>query len=135
MIRRPPRSTRTDTLFPYTTLFRSHLRDQAGQGGPVGWILEVLDHAWFDARAADQAQRGARGAAGGVVVDGGVGHRHGLSPLVVGSRTVVSDGTAANARPRGRGCRFPTAPPVGHATPGNPAEDADENSLPPRFTP
>src|SRR3546814_9148785 len=26
MIRRPPRSTRTDTLFPYTTLFRSELR-------------------------------------------------------------------------------------------------------------
>src|SRR3546814_5398675 len=26
MIRRPPRSTRTDTLFPYTTLFRSVLR-------------------------------------------------------------------------------------------------------------
>src|SRR3546814_19758511 len=25
MILRPPRSTRTDTLFPYTTLFRSHL--------------------------------------------------------------------------------------------------------------
>src|SRR3546814_1533268 len=30
MIRRPPRSTRTDTLFPYTTLFRSH----ASQGRP-----------------------------------------------------------------------------------------------------
>src|SRR3546814_15822544 len=29
MIRRPPRSTRTDTLFPYTTLFRS-VRDQEG---------------------------------------------------------------------------------------------------------
>src|SRR3546814_20697216 len=28
MIRRPPRSTRTDTLFPYTTLFRSVGRDQ-----------------------------------------------------------------------------------------------------------
>src|SRR3546814_12379972 len=27
MIRRPPRSTRTDTLFPYTTLFRSRLQD------------------------------------------------------------------------------------------------------------
>src|SRR3546814_7694027 len=27
MIRRPPRSTRTDTLFPYTTLFRSGERD------------------------------------------------------------------------------------------------------------
>src|SRR3546814_12935267 len=26
MIRRPPRSTRTDTLFPYTTLFRSYSR-------------------------------------------------------------------------------------------------------------
>src|SRR3546814_20440496 len=29
MIRRPPRSTRTDTLFPYTTLFRSHRVGQA----------------------------------------------------------------------------------------------------------
>src|SRR3546814_20128248 len=27
MIRRPPRSTRTDTLFPYTTLFRSRIAD------------------------------------------------------------------------------------------------------------
>src|SRR3546814_13481194 len=30
MIRRPPRSTRTDTLFPYTTLFRSGLVDRIG---------------------------------------------------------------------------------------------------------
>src|SRR3546814_4470281 len=30
MIRRPPRSTRTDTLFPYTTLFRSTNRVFAG---------------------------------------------------------------------------------------------------------
>src|SRR3546814_3633275 len=29
MIRRPPRSTRTDTLFPYTTLFRSELLERA----------------------------------------------------------------------------------------------------------
>src|SRR3546814_4284741 len=28
MIRRPPRSTRTDTLFPYTTLFRSNIAEQ-----------------------------------------------------------------------------------------------------------
>src|SRR3546814_2489837 len=28
MIRPPPRSTRTDTLFPYTTLFRSHRRNR-----------------------------------------------------------------------------------------------------------
>src|SRR3546814_2890362 len=38
MIRRPPRSTRTDTLFPYTTLFRSAEADlqpdRARRGGP-----------------------------------------------------------------------------------------------------
>src|SRR3546814_1673868 len=33
MIRRPPRSTRTDTLFPYTTLFRSIDEDRAGSRG------------------------------------------------------------------------------------------------------
>src|SRR3546814_2312582 len=32
MIRRPPRSTRTDTLFPYTTLFRSPPRRNLSQG-------------------------------------------------------------------------------------------------------
>src|SRR3546814_19015483 len=37
MIRRPPRSTRTDTLFPYTTLFRSGRHDEGrgrGEGKP-----------------------------------------------------------------------------------------------------
>src|SRR3546814_5865136 len=29
MVRRPPRSTRTDTLFPYTTLFRSRVQSPA----------------------------------------------------------------------------------------------------------
>src|SRR3546814_14014381 len=33
MIRRPPRSTRTDTLFPYTTLFRSYRPIYPGRGG------------------------------------------------------------------------------------------------------
>src|SRR3546814_12444498 len=40
MIRRPPRSTRTDTLFPYTPLFRS-IRVQAGVAGP--FALRVID--------------------------------------------------------------------------------------------
>src|SRR3546814_1094131 len=31
MIRRPPRSTRTDTLFPYTTLFRSQMTFERAQ--------------------------------------------------------------------------------------------------------
>src|SRR3546814_16585818 len=36
MIRRPPRSTRTDTLFPYTTLFRSgFLADYRQRPAPV----------------------------------------------------------------------------------------------------
>src|SRR3546814_13720866 len=35
MIRRPPRSTRTDTLFPYTTLFRSRLGPDPGRGDRV----------------------------------------------------------------------------------------------------
>src|SRR3546814_6633394 len=33
MIRRPPRSTRTDTLFPYTTLFRSKMGRRSKIGG------------------------------------------------------------------------------------------------------
>src|SRR3546814_5703972 len=41
MIRRPPRSTRTDTLFPYTTLFRS-----GGISAPIKCIsLSITNHA------------------------------------------------------------------------------------------
>src|SRR3546814_17796516 len=40
MIRRPPRSTRTDTLFPYTTLFRS-LADARRSGSAVENVLGV----------------------------------------------------------------------------------------------
>src|SRR3546814_6922257 len=47
MIRRPPRSTRTDTLFPYTTLFRSEWQ-------------RVLDHG----DGAERRLRGDRGRAG-----------------------------------------------------------------------
>src|SRR3546814_4935763 len=36
MIRRPPRSTRTDTLFPYTTLFRSLPRRRVDDGADRG---------------------------------------------------------------------------------------------------
>src|SRR3546814_6395596 len=37
MIRRPPRSTRTDTLFPYTTLFRSGAGEREAQ--KLAWRL------------------------------------------------------------------------------------------------
>src|SRR3546814_4551462 len=43
MIRRPPRSTRTDTLFPYTTLFRS---------------LSIADNVWLAAFARRGSWRG-----------------------------------------------------------------------------
>src|SRR3546814_3178082 len=44
MIRRPPRSTRTDTLFPYTTLFRSDpvVRLGAAGCGPGGVFQRTL---------------------------------------------------------------------------------------------
>src|SRR3546814_12057815 len=41
MIRRPPRSTRTDTLFPYTTLFRS-IRLCRGNGHSHGHAAGIL---------------------------------------------------------------------------------------------
>src|SRR3546814_11040729 len=46
MIRRPPRSTRTDTLFPYTTLFRSYsshaLHSQPNTSGWRGMPFALL---------------------------------------------------------------------------------------------
>src|SRR3546814_5435675 len=64
MIRRPPRSTRTDTLFPSTTLFRSVLgenHDPSCEAGPHGehvdaWLDQVenpVRHAQHQARFLD----------------------------------------------------------------------------------
>src|SRR3546814_15752937 len=49
MIRRPPRSTRTDTLFPYTTLFRSHRVGALIRHQPDDFVgnLAVLRHRFF----------------------------------------------------------------------------------------
>src|SRR3546814_7330173 len=55
MIRRPPRSTRSDTLFPYTTLFRSHLVQDIGR--------EILGYAQIKA-----LQAGAHAGDGAMVV-------------------------------------------------------------------
>src|SRR3546814_5619731 len=50
MIRRPPRSTRTDTLFPYTTLFRSGVaQDQ-----------DAPPFAYFPQAAGDRARHAAK---------------------------------------------------------------------------
>src|SRR3546814_17758302 len=70
MIRRPPRSTRTDTLFPYTTLFRSAImsdkwiRTQAKENGMISPFVEAqkrdgcisygLSSYGYDARVSDE---------------------------------------------------------------------------------
>src|SRR3546814_12786752 len=61
MIRRPPRSTRTDTLFPYTTLFRSNIHQAArGEDTHVGAELVrftrsnmPLANLWYTKAATD----------------------------------------------------------------------------------
>src|SRR3546814_10065400 len=65
MRRRPPRSTRTDTLFPYTTLFRSihprTLRQRSPAaaarhaGSPALQLLDALRGRFADAAAGDEA--------------------------------------------------------------------------------
>src|SRR3546814_16929838 len=75
MIRRPPRSTRTDTLFPYTTLFRC--RETTGAGGrgrrrsPMPrrprprWCARDGCSPSSDARPEEAAERPGRSRAGG----------------------------------------------------------------------
>src|SRR3546814_6765987 len=53
MIRRPPRSTRTATLFPYTTLFRSHV-------GPTSEGAERPTHCGHRDRHCNRFVRGAK---------------------------------------------------------------------------
>src|SRR3546814_1076551 len=55
MIRRPPRSTRTDTLFPYTTLFRS-VRAK-GDIAPAVIVLvgQIIDHRYRLGRTVEPA--------------------------------------------------------------------------------
>src|SRR3546814_17135287 len=68
MIRRPPRSTRTDTLFPYTTLFRARRLQCIERHGPGVGVLALRDHVHAVALAPGLQLRdggGAEGVAGG----------------------------------------------------------------------
>src|SRR3546814_28141 len=59
MIRRPPRSTRTDTLFPYTTLFRSSARCRGKHPGrPTSRGSPRVDARILRRRVIDRADRG-----------------------------------------------------------------------------
>src|SRR3546814_13489566 len=81
MIRRPPRSTRTDTLFPYTTLFRSlyavdHRRDDLQEigrdrrGRPVQQVHRVKIEGQRRLQRPDGQSRGERGLRGEAVDHG-----------------------------------------------------------------
>src|SRR3546814_19681370 len=61
MRRRPPRSTRTDTLFPYTTLFRSLLDDDAAE---LRMILPLEGAARMHVRVVHDLVESANGRAG-----------------------------------------------------------------------
>src|SRR3546814_16948430 len=77
MIRLPPRSTRTDTLLPYTTLFRSAAIG-VEQGAVAAWVEQaaiVMLAVDFDQRAAEVAQQGGRT---GLIVDEGAAAAVGL---------------------------------------------------------
>src|SRR3546814_5262929 len=70
MIRRPPRSTRTDTLFPYTTLVRSQdneeqrrrrkadddRREDQGLRQRIGVARGIADRAWIENRRHSRTQ-------------------------------------------------------------------------------
>src|SRR3546814_7319244 len=110
MIRRPPRSTRTDTLFPYTTLFRSADRDHQP--------LHHRIHARIGGDPEHSHDKGARGGNGG---------GHGSQPKAVNA---PCSGECRSTPPQNRGrinpvrdrgsvrrprnasrCRAPSRPP------------------------
>src|SRR3546814_15157974 len=88
MIRRPPRSNLTDTLFPYTTLFRSVSLDAVGGDrrlfGKAGAAIIAARLGISGARRGDQASEGERrsrddGESGGKAAERGelIGHGRG----------------------------------------------------------
>src|SRR3546814_21202709 len=92
MIRRPPRSTRTDTLFPYTTLFR------AQQAATIGAVQEEQHRAKVRQLAgAQRADFAARG----------IDLRSGVVQDLVGETYKMGEGdalTRSDERRVGKGC-------------------------------
>src|SRR3546814_19420572 len=89
MIRRPPRSTRTDTLFPYTTLFRSELEEAhlARRRDGDGLLADEDDATGDLERGEPVAQRGKQVLLGGGGTDRGHDCRaDDLAALRIGAR-------------------------------------------------
>src|SRR3546814_2330777 len=101
MIRRPPRSTRTDTLFPYTTLFRSRefVQKLPGLIDRLDSTLAKLDSA---AGGADQILNENRGAIRSFANDG----LSQLGPTLGELRTLIRDLRRISDRLEGNPSRF-----------------------------
>src|SRR3546814_12834237 len=92
MIRRPPRSTRTDTLFPYTTLFRSvHV-----EPGALPEIRDCLGLLLQDQHPVAVLKRGAR-AVRLVIVIQGLGRGCERAPVFAGGAGIGLDEIAHRA--------------------------------------
>src|SRR3546814_12338952 len=87
MIRRPPRSTRTDTLFPYTTLFRSAI-DRAGAAEQGAADVEVADLGVVGGDAEVAGDEKLEPAGNRITLDAGDGRLLHVVDLVIGARRV-----------------------------------------------
>src|SRR3546814_17532871 len=110
MIRRPPRSTRTDTLFPYTTLVRSELgralADSPAAGRIAGAIAPVPRRPTRSGPAADRSARAQflAPADGGSAVGGTAGSATGQRHRAVHHQCADETAAAAHARARQAHC-------------------------------
>src|SRR3546814_1889149 len=138
MIRRPPISTRTDTLFPYTTLFRSKWglselgpitfgedEDEVFLGRSVTQHKSVSDET---ARRIDEVVRGILDKAYGrtkTILTANLDKLHAMAKLLLEYETI--DVPQIDAIMEGRD----PPPPKGWIKPGNAKADADAAPLPP----
>src|SRR3546814_17786474 len=118
MIRRPPKSTRTDTLFPYTTLFRSHHAIKGA--GPVS--RNPVFNFYHDRPAA----------VGNVEFDFRIGQLEArlLGRGEIGKLEPAPDERRQQGRPRPHRDRFAHPPGFGSLSP-NPAADGKPPLAPP----
>src|SRR3546814_16238405 len=112
MIRRPPRSTLTDTLFPYTTLFRSRQVDL--RVGPAGagktTAMRALHTAWTSAHGSKSVVGLAPSAAAAQVLADDLGtacdntakwlheHDHGRAEFKPGQLVIIDEATLAGTQ-------------------------------------
>src|SRR3546814_20317478 len=123
MIRLPPRSTRTDTLFPYATLFRSGLCAAPRAVGRIYGGSSVRP-CRRGGTGRGGLRRGREGARGGGGAGGGRRARHGLCDAARDGRGVAGDGAGRSAAALAGRCWTETGrnpPPArGNSAPGAP---------------